>query len=380
MVSSSSGNSVAQKITKTFEVSPRPEQQDEDRIERQRRGLPEELQDRIERALDRPDLAHEQAERDADGDGRGEGDAGALQADGDVVEQRAAGEAVPERRDDRVERREDRRVDPARAAGDLPEHEEAEQARRSATGSGQPPPLPRAAGTRRRIRFAAVSADGDRPLDVLQSHGRVLRSSDYSAACTTRGRRSSGLPGAAGRGFRAASALVGGAEQAAPLQLGDDQIDEVVERAGQPGRQDVEAVGGLVLEPFLAAVSATCVGAADDGVVAARGRDPLVELADGEVVLVGDLADQRLAALHAFGLGARRQRAVERIAPEVELPPVSPLSSATPSSGRIRLGQLLVFRARLLFGAADEGRDAGHDQDMGGVAADAARTRALMSR
>ncbi len=41
----------------------------------------------------------------ATSDGRGEGGAGALQADGDVVEQRAAGNALPERGHDRVERR-----------------------------------------------------------------------------------------------------------------------------------------------------------------------------------------------------------------------------------------------------------------------------------
>jgi hypothetical protein len=43
-------------------------------------------------------LPHDEAERDADRDGGGKGDAGALEADRDIIEQRAAGKAVPETR------------------------------------------------------------------------------------------------------------------------------------------------------------------------------------------------------------------------------------------------------------------------------------------
>ena len=72
-----------------------PQKQDEHRVERQCRGLPEQLQDRIERGFDCAHLAHEQAERNGDRYGRCEGSAGALQADGDVAEQGAAGQPFP---------------------------------------------------------------------------------------------------------------------------------------------------------------------------------------------------------------------------------------------------------------------------------------------
>src|SRR5918993_4299460 len=39
------------------------------------------------------------------------------------------------------------------------------------------------------------------------------------------------------------------AEEPAALQLGNDHVDEIPERARQPGRHDVEAVRGAVLEP-----------------------------------------------------------------------------------------------------------------------------------
>jgi hypothetical protein len=72
-------------------------------------------------------LSHEQAKRNGEQNRTDVSDAGALQADGDVFEQRAAGETSPERRKDRVDRGKDRRIDPALAAGDLPERQKAEQ-------------------------------------------------------------------------------------------------------------------------------------------------------------------------------------------------------------------------------------------------------------
>src|SRR5690606_11033401 len=117
--------------------------------------------------------------------------------------------------------------------------------------------------------------------------------------------------------FPQGCALIGRAEHAAALQLGDDELDEVVEGGGKVWRQDVEAVCSLVLEPELQHVG-YLHGGANYGEVTARCCDPLVELADREIVLVGDLPDQRLPALHAFRGGKGRQRPVERKAFEVQ--------------------------------------------------------------
>src|SRR5215217_4750442 len=111
--------------------------------------------------------------------------------------------------------------------------------------------------------------------------------------------------------------FVFGAEQAAVLQLGDDQFNEIVEAGRQPGRQDVETISGFVFEPFLQCIDDD-LGGADDGEMPARRGDPLIKLADGKVVLVGNLADKGLARFHALGGGRRWQWAVEIIAREVE--------------------------------------------------------------
>lgn len=58
---------------------------------------------------------------------------------------------------------------------------------------------------------------------------------------------------------------------------------------------------------------------ADNGVVATGGCDPLVQLANREVVFVGDLTNEGLAALHALGRGRWRQRPVEVVAVQVTL-------------------------------------------------------------
>lgn len=58
-------------------------------------------------------------------------------------------------------------------------------------------------------------------------------------------------------------AFVPGAVKAAPLQLGDDFVDEIVERTRQIGRQQIEPVGGLADEPMLELVGHLFGGAPD---------------------------------------------------------------------------------------------------------------------
>ena len=68
------------------------------------------------------------------------------------------------------------------------------------------------------------------------------------------------------------AALVCGAEQPAPLKLGDHQIDEVSQPGRQPRRQDAEAVGTLVVELVLQDID-DLRGRADNGEVAPCGGD-----------------------------------------------------------------------------------------------------------
>lgn len=82
------------------------------------------------------------------------------------------------------------------------------------------------------------------------------------------------------------AAFVGGAEAAAALEFGDDELGEVVEGDGEDGGADVEAVGGGGVEPVLHLVGNGFRGADDQAGAEACG-DADVELADGKVVAPG---------------------------------------------------------------------------------------------
>src|SRR6202034_208429 len=73
------------------------------------------------------------------------------------------------------------------------------------------------------------------------------------------------------------------AEQPAPLQFGDQQVDDVLEPARESQRQDIEAVGCAAAEPKLQAIG-DLRGRADHDAMAALAVNALDELANGEVL------------------------------------------------------------------------------------------------
>jgi hypothetical protein len=74
--------------------------------------------------------------------------------------------------------------------------------------------------------------------------------------------------------------LIRSAKEAAPLELGNDAAGEVLQRAGEVGEDDVEAIGRFLFEPDLDMIG-DLVGGTDDrpGFVG----DLLCKLADGQV-------------------------------------------------------------------------------------------------
>ncbi|CAB3958132.1 hypothetical protein LMG7053_05550 [Achromobacter ruhlandii] len=157
------------------------------------------------------------------------------------------------------------------------------------------------------------------------------------------------------------------AEQAAAAQFRQRQLDEVIQPAGQPRRHDVEAVGAVLLEPLLQLVG-HALRRADHLLVAAGPGDAQVQLADRQVVAARQIDQQLLAALAAVGFWNVGQRSVDRVARQVE---------AADHVGQQlhadhRMDQVLQARELVLglsLGAADHGKDAGHDLDVVGIAA-----------
>src|SRR6478752_3521352 len=95
------------------------------------------------------------------------------------------------------------------------------------------------------------------------------------------------------------AAFVVGAEQAALLQDGHDVIHEMLERARQHRRHDVEAVRRAVLPPMLDGVGHLLWRARERAVPAPAAQAP-DQLAHGEAIAPRQVHDQREAALAAF--------------------------------------------------------------------------------
>ena len=153
-----------------------------------------------------------------------------------------------------------------------------------------------------------------------------------------------------------------GAEQAAPLQFGHDEVDEVVEPARQGRRHDVEAVRGAAGEPVLQLVGDLVRRAGEDAVPASAG-EAIEQLPDRQVLAPGQVDDQLEPALAALGEAADvGQRAVERVAGDVVVEHLRQLPQ--PVVRRDQRVQLGLALAGLGFGAAEDRRDAGEDLEL----------------
>ena len=166
------------------------------------------------------------------------------------------------------------------------------------------------------------------------------------------------------------------AEQAALAQDRHHLLGENVEAAGQPGRHDVEAVGGAVLEPGLDIVR-DLLRRSGDHPMAARAGQALHQLADGRLLAIDDVDHELEAAgdaAGAFGIDqVPREGAVEVEAGEIEADHLAELGQRI-----FRLDQLveLVLQAvGLDLRAGDERADAGQDLDLVG-----SRSKALACR
>jgi hypothetical protein len=112
------------------------------------------------------------------------------------------------------------------------------------------------------------------------------------------------------------------------LQFGHDQFDDILQPLWQDRRQNVEAVGRAILEPALEFID-HLAGRADQHEMAARRRDPSDQLADGQLLPLGQIPEQALAALPAFGEGRFGGRAV-RVQPG-QIPVEEGLEPCTPA-------------------------------------------------
>src|SRR5438445_7852122 len=100
-------------------------------------------------------------------------------------------------------------------------------------------------------------------------------------------------------------AFIFAAEEAAPLEFGDDPVDKVVEAARDVREHDVEPVAGVAIEPFLHLVG-DHLGGADEREAAIAAGD-LGELADSQIVPAGAFDDAFAAALAGVALRDLRQ-------------------------------------------------------------------------
>jgi hypothetical protein len=169
--------------------------------------------------------------------------------------------------------------------------------------------------------------------------------------------------------FAQGLALVLGAEQAAPLQLGHDLVHEVVETARQVGEHDVEAVAASVTS-HSSIVVGDHLRRADHGKPAIA-AERLASLAHRQVLALGQRDHPLAAALALVGLGDFRQRPIGIELARIDAEAIE--SAAIPLSGWTRLSSFSALLLRLLERIADDGEGAGQDLDVVGVAADLRR-------
>ena len=162
--------------------------------------------------------------------------------------------------------------------------------------------------------------------------------------------------------------LVFGAEQAAALQFRDHQLDEIVERARQIRRHDVEAVAGAFDEPLLHVVG-DLLGRADEHDLGARAGHPLAELADRQLLPPRHRDDAVERALAAVGRRQIvRQRLVQRILGQVDVAEHGRQDLAPDHRVDQRLDEVVVL-VRLCLGRGHDHAQARHDLEMIGIAA-----------
>src|SRR5262245_21597320 len=106
-------------------------------------------------------------------------------------------------------------------------------------------------------------------------------------------------------------------EQAAPLQLGDDEVDEIVERARKIRGHDDEPVRHAAGEPLLELVG-EALGRTGDHPMPARGGGDIIEIAQRHLLAPRHLQERARKGLAALGLlGKLRNWSVQRIARDV---------------------------------------------------------------
>jgi hypothetical protein len=116
--------------------------------------------------------------------------------------------------------------------------------------------------------------------------------------------------------FAQRAAFILGAEQAAALQLGNHERDEILEAAGQVWRHDVVTVGAIFDEPLFELIG-DLRRRTDERPVAACAGDSQIEIADGQVLASRELRYQRLPALAAVRFRQIGQGAIDRLAREI---------------------------------------------------------------
>lgn len=106
-----------------------------------------------------------------------------------------------------------------------------------------------------------------------------------------------------------------------------------------------------------------------------RRSNPLIKLTDAEVVFIRNLADRRVARLHAFGGRRGRQGAVQIMAGQIQCAACQPVQQGDAIFRKDQAGQAVIFRAGVGLGAANKGRHARHHQNMCRIAAQPTRAR-----
>ncbi len=162
------------------------------------------------------------------------------------------------------------------------------------------------------------------------------------------------------------AARVVAAKQPAPTQLRQHEFDEIVEAPGQRRRHHVVAVRAVLHEALLERID-DLLRCADELPMTARTRDPQIEFAYRQVLAAREVQRQRLPALAHIGFRQRRDRAVERIAGQIDAAR-QPRHEREPDLRVDQCLQRVEFFLRFAFGAANHRKDAGHDLQRVGVA------------
>jgi hypothetical protein len=156
-----------------------------------------------------------------------------------------------------------------------------------------------------------------------------------------------------------------GAEQPAPAEDRDHVIGECLEAGGQRGGHHVEAIGGALVEPVLDGVRDLLRGAGE-GPVPPAAAEPPDQLADGQLLPLGQVGDQLRAALcpldqrPAEHLGGQRPVQLQQARRHLQR-----LGQLGEPVGRgDQLFQLVAERMGLSLGRADHGHDARKDLDL----------------